>query len=70
MKAEGWGSITGQGIKIPQAMKHGQKKKKIFQHMPRVLHKGPVPFTPFGIRWGVTKEMDSIKAGIFSMGCC
>ena len=28
MKAEGWGSITGQGIKIPQAMKHGQKKKK------------------------------------------
>ena len=38
--------------------------------MPRVLHKGPVPFTPFGIKWGVTKQMDSIKAGIFSMGFC
>ena len=26
--AEGWGSIPGQGTKIPQAKRYGQKKKK------------------------------------------
>ena len=28
LTAEGLGSIPGQGTKIPQAMRHGQKKKK------------------------------------------
>ena len=30
LTAEGLGSISGQGTKIPQATRYGQKEKKIF----------------------------------------